>query len=264
MSKNTMYEWILVKILVIVSFVGMIAANVAAVVLPLNGISTKEVSDLYPNLFTPAPYTFSIWAVIYLALAGFVIYQVNPPHKGKGILTPSDLLRIQFAFIFSCVINILWIFSWHYLKLTFSVILMLVLLISLIYINRLTRANNLNTGEKFLVRAPFSLYFGWITVATIANIAAFLVGNDWNGFGLSPVTWTIIMMVAGILIASAVVIRNKDYIYPLVILWAYGGILNNHLSAPGFGGHYYSIMIAAVSCMVVMLVVTVTRSLYRE
>src|SRR5665647_1322355 len=95
MSKNTMYEWVLVKILVIVSFVGMIAANTAAVILPLNNISTKEVSDLYPNLFTPAPYTFSIWAVIYLALAGFVIYQINPPHRGKGILTPSDLLRIR-------------------------------------------------------------------------------------------------------------------------------------------------------------------------
>jgi len=264
MSKNIMYEWVLVKILVIVSFVGMIAANTAAVVLPLNGISTKGVSDLYPNLFTPAPYTFSIWGVIYLALAGFIIYQISPPHRGKGILTPSDLLRIRFAFIFSCIINILWIFSWHYLKLTLSVILMLVLLISLIYINRLTRAKNLNTREKLLVRAPFSLYFGWITVATIANIAAFLVGNSWNGFGLSPVTWTILMMFAGILIASIVVIQNKDYIYPLVILWAYGGILNNHFSASGFGGHYYSIMIATVACMVIMLVVTVTRSLYRE
>src|SRR5665648_1010816 len=165
MSKNTMYGWILVKILVILSFVGMIAANTAAVVLPLNDISTKEVSDLYTNLFTPAPYTFSIWAVIYLALAGFVIYQISPPRRGKGILTPSDLLRIQFAFIFSCIINFLWIFSWPYLKL---------------------------------------------------------------------------------------------------ILWAYGGILNNHLSASGFGGHYYSIMIANVTCMVVMLVVAVTRSLYRE
>src|SRR5665647_3362126 len=144
MSKNIMYEWVLVKILVIVSFVGMIAANAAAVVLPLNGISTKGVSDLYPNLFTPAPYTFSIWGVIYLALAGFIIM--------------------------------------------FSVIL----------------------------------------------------------------------------IASIVVIQNKDYIYPLVILWAYGGILNNHFSASGFGGHYYSIMIATVVCMVIMLVVTVTRSLYRE
>ncbi|MBK5247288.1 MAG: tryptophan-rich sensory protein, partial [Peptostreptococcaceae bacterium] len=153
---------------------------------------------------------------------------------------------------------------WHYLNLALSVILMLFLLVSLIYINRLTRAINLNTREKLLVRAPFSLYFGWITVATIANITAFLVGNNWDGFGMAPKTWTIILLVIGIIIASAVVIQNKDYIYPFVILWAYGGILTIHLSTTGFGGHYYSIMIAIVVCMVVMLVVTVFRSLYRD
>jgi len=264
MSKNTMYEWLLVKILVILSFVGMIAANAAAVLLPLNNITTKEVSDLYPNLFTPAPFTFSIWSIIYLALAGFVVYQTNPPRKVKGILTPSDLLRIRFAFIFSCIINISWIFSWHYLKLGLSVILMLLLLASLVYVNRLTRTNKLNPMENLLVRVPFSLYFGWITVATIANITAFLVGNNWDGFGLSPVTWTIILLITGILIASAVVIRNKDYFYQFVILWAYAGILANHLSSTGFGGHYYSIMIVTVACMVVMLVVTGVRSLYRQ
>ena len=264
MSKNTMYQDLIVKILVVISFLGMIAANTVAVVLPRYNISTKEVSDLYPNLFTPAPYTFSIWSVIYLALACFVVYQVNPPRKDKGIFTPSDLLRIRFAFIFSSVINILWIFSWHYLKLTLSVILMLFLLASLIYVNRLTRRIHLNTREKLLVRVPFSLYFGWITVATIANITAFLVKNNWNGFEIAPEAWTIILLIIGVIIASAVVIQNKDYIYPFVILWAYGGILSNHISETGFNCHHYLIMLVTVSCMVVMLVVTVLRSLYRD
>ena len=264
MNKNTFSEWLFVKILVILSFFCMITVNIMAVILPINNISTKEVSDLYPNLFTPAPYTFSIWGVIYLALAGFVIYQINPPYRGKGILTPYDLLNLRFAFIFTCIINILWIFSWQYLKLTLSVMFMLFLLVGLIYINRLTRLSHLNQKEKLFIRVPFSLYFGWITVATIANIAAFLVGNNWGGFGLSPEIWTIIMLITGIFIASAVVIINKDYVYPIVIFWAYGGILVNHYSAAGFGGQYYSIMIITVACMVVMLVVTVARSLYRD
>ena len=122
----------------------------------------------------------------------------------------------------------------------------------------------MNTREKLLVRTPFSLYFGWITVATIANITAFLVGNNWGGFGIAPEIWTIILLVLGVIIASVVVIQNKDYIYPFVILWAYGGILTIHLSTAGFGGHYYFIMITTVACMVVMLVVTVSRSLYRN
>lgn len=264
MRNNTAYELIFVKVLVFVAYIGMVTINTLAVVLPLNNISTKAVSDLYPNLFTPAPYTFSIWGIIYLALAGFVYYQINPPHRGIGIMTPSDMLRIRFAFIFSCLMNGLWIFSWHYRQLTLSIILMLLLLFSLIYINNLTRHGNLSLREKIFLRAPFSLYFGWITVATIANITAFLVGNHWNGFGISPVVWTIAVLIAGLAIASAVVIRNRDFVYPVVILWAYGGILTSHFSSDGFGGHYYAIMIITVACMVVMLVVTVVRSLYRN
>ncbi len=264
MSKNAKYQWLVLKILVIVSFVGMVVANAAAVILPLNNISTKEVSDLYPNLFTPAPFTFSIWSIIYLALAGFAVYQTNPTRKETGIITSSQLNKIRVAFIISSVINILWIFSWHYLNLGLSVFLMLLLLVSLIYVNHLTRANKLTPKENFFIRIPFSLYFGWITVATIANITAFLVAKDWNGFGLSPPTWTIIILVTGILIATTVVIQNKDYVYPLVILWAYGGILANHLLSSGFGGQYYLIMIVIVTCMVFLLVVTVISSLYRK
>lgn len=264
MGKNITYELILLKVSVFIAFIGMIVVNALAVVLPLNNISTKEVSDLYPNLFTPAPYTFGIWSLIYLALAGFVYYQVNPTHMGKGQSTPSDLIRIRFAFIFSCIVNGMWIFSWHYRMLKLSIILMLLLLISLAYINNITRGSNLNVREKIFLRAPFSLYFGWITVATIANLTALLVGSNWDGFGISPVIWTILVLIAGTIIASAVVIRNADYVYPFVVLWAYGGILTKHYSSAGFGGRYYSILIITVSCMVILLVVTIVRSLYRR
>jgi hypothetical protein len=242
----------------------MITVNTLAVMLPINNITTKEVSDLYPNLFTPAPYTFSIWGLIYLALAGFVIYQINPQFDRKGILAPSNLIKLRLAFIFSCTLDIFWIFSWQYLKLALSVILMLLLLLNLVYINRLTRLINFNIKEKVFIRAPFSLYFGWITVAVIANITTFLVGIGWQRFGVSPETWTIIILVIGIIIASAFVIQNKDYVYAIAIFWAYGGILVNHFSKAGFGGQYYNIMIVTVACMVTIIVVAMSRSLYRK
>ena len=264
MRKNKVYEGIFIKILVIISFIGMIASNIMSSVLPLNNISMKELSDLYPNLFTPAPYTFGIWSIIYIALAGFAIYQVNPPQGGTEGISPGDLLRIRVAFVFSCVINALWLVSWHYRYLELSVILMVLLLITLIYINNITRRDRLSNKETLFVRAPFSLYFGWITVATIANITIFFVGRQWDLLGISPVIWTILVLIIGITIASIVVIRNRDLVYPAAVLWGYGGILANHFSSNGFGGRYYSIMIVTVACMVVLLVVSVVRSLYRD
>lgn len=262
--NNQKTGWLLfIKILVILSFICMVTVNTLVVVLPLNHLSTKAVSDLYPNLFTPAPYTFGIWGLLYLALAGFVWYQMKPLPMGAQVLKPANLLRIRVAFIFSCLINILWLFSWHTRHITLSVLLMMLLLVTLIYINLLTSRHHLNTKEQLLLRAPFSLYFGWITIATIANITALLVNIQWEGFGVSPVWWTILVLLVGTGFTSAVVINHQDFVYPFVVLWAYGGILTNHFSSSGLHGQYIQIMIVSVTCMVIIVIVTVIRSLYR-
>ena len=264
MGKNASNKWISVKILVFAAFAGTLAVNMMAVFLPLNGITTKEMSHLYPNLFTPAPYTFSIWTVIYIGLAGFAVYQFNPSSEGTEPLSPGDLLRIRFAFIFSCIVNSLWIYAWHYRQLGFTVILMILLLLTLIYVNDITKRNNFSMKENLFIKIPFGLYFGWITVAMISNITVFLVGAQWGHFGISPVLWTILLLAAGTAIASVAVVHNRNFAYAAAVLWAYGGILANHFSSDGFSGRYYSVMIVTVACMVVLLVVSVVRSLYRD
>jgi len=160
------------KILAAVMFAGTIIINALANILPINGVTTGAVSDAYPNLFAPTALTFSIWGLIYLLLGIYTIYQLGFCSKnGKGKL--CDKIAPYFAI--SSGANILWILSWHYRLIGVSVVLMAIILFCLIKIADILRAEKLRAAEYFLIRLPFSVYFGWITVATIANITTFLV-----------------------------------------------------------------------------------------
>lgn len=246
------------KILNTFAFVLMIAVNVLAEVLPLNGVTTGEVSDSYPNLFAPAGFTFSIWGLIYLLLAGFVLYQFGVP-KGDGQKRDRIIFCIDLYFVASCAANAAWIFAWHYRQIGLSVALMIVLLVCLaVIVSKILHYEPLVLREKLLIKLPFSVYFGWITVAVIANITALLVSLDWNGWGISDEKWTVIILFVGLLLAAEIMLKNGDIAYGLTVLWAYAGILQKHISPNGFGGKY-SVIITAVA---VALFVLVTESLY--
>jgi len=159
----------LIKIFTALAYVVMIAANALANILPINNRTTGAVSDSYPNLFAPAGLTFSIWGLIYLLLAGYVVYQFTKRAANKESL----LGKINPLFIATSLANFLWIFAWHYDYIGFSVILMLILLFLLIKIADILRREKFSAWEKLFIMAPFSVYFGWITVATIANITVF-------------------------------------------------------------------------------------------
>jgi len=261
MENNQSHSLIFIKFFVVLSFSAMVFVNVLAILLPINGLSEKELSSLYANLFTPAPYTFSIWTVIYLALAGFVFFQLNPPMKGAGLLTAADLQKIRMGFIVSCLLNGLWLFSWHHQELALSVFLMLLLLMTLMYINRFTRKHTSTQKHKVLLRLPFSLYFGWVTVTAFANVTVLLTELHWEVIGASSDISTLLILVSGTLLAAAIVIINRDPVYGLVILWAYGGILMNHLFTENGGRPHYSVMIVTVACMVTMIIATAASRL---
>jgi len=206
-------------------FIGTVVMNILANLLPLNDLTTGEVSALYPNLFTPAPITFSIWGLIYTLLGIFTVYQLIVAFKAKeGTETFVD--RIGIWNIVLGLGNMLWILAWHYLYVGLSVIIMLIMLISLIIIYR-----NLGIGhtvkdklEVFLVHINFSIYLGWISIATIANITAFLVSINWNGLGISSKIWTVIVMTVGIVLGLLFIYLYRDIFYALVIDWALLGI----------------------------------------
>lgn len=219
------------SILNLLSFVSMVIVNYLAVTLPLNNKTTGVLSDQYPNLFVPVGLTFSIWGIIYLLLGIFIVYQLVYAFK-KDIQNSSFLEKIGILFFVSCLANFTWIFAWHFEMVPLSLFIMLILLISLIVIYQKLNIgrSEASKSEKYLVHLPFSVYLGWITIATIANTTALLVNLNWNHFGLSEPFWTIAVIIIGILIAFFMLFYRKDIFYSLVVDWALLGILIKRLT----------------------------------
>jgi benzodiazapine receptor len=220
LPKNT----VILQVANIVAFLATVLINSLASASGLNGITTAEVSDLYPTLITPAGYVFSIWGVIYVLLLVFAVFQALPSQREKAFQKQVSVL-----FILSSVFNITWLFLWHYGYITLSVVPMFALLATLIAIYlRLNIGKSIaSLKEKLSVHLPFSVYLGWITIASIANVAAALVSVDWDGLGLSNVTWAVFVIVVALILTFAVMITRKDIAYSLVIIWALVGITFN-------------------------------------
>jgi len=209
----------------ILAMIATIIINGLAVILPLNGKSTQELSDALPNLFVPANLTFSIWGIIYILWVVFAIYQARDLFKKEKPQMPF-LFQISWLFILSCVANSAWIFAWHYQQIGLSLIIMIILLLTLIALyERLdVGRSSVPLKEKLCVHLPFSVYLGWITVATIANVTAYLVSVHWDGLGISDIMWTQLVISVGVLITLLALITRRDIAYSLVVVWALLGI----------------------------------------
>jgi hypothetical protein len=239
----------LIKIFAGIAYIAMVTVNFLANSLPINDRSTGDISDAYLNLFAPSGLTFSIWGLIYLLLAGYVIYQFIPFGKEKDQKKEELLKKINILFIVTSIANLSWIFTWHYDLIGLSVIVMTVLLIFLIKIADILREEQLTAKEKIFISTPFSVYFGWITVAAIANITVFLVSIGWNRFDIADFVWTSIILLVGALIGILRMDKDKNIAYGLVLIWAYLGILLKHLSASGFNGQYPSVIVTVIVCL---------------
>ena len=242
-SKST-----ILKIMVAVSFVAMVTVNYLAQLLPINGVTPGQVSDSMPNLFAPAGLTFSIWGLIYLSLAAFSVYQFG---FKKQDIEPALLDKVRIVFVVSSLVNIAWIFSWHYGNILLSVFLMLTLLLSLIIIHLILDKAPLSKAGRVFYRLPFSLYFGWITVATVANITAFLVRASWDRFGWPEQAWAVIILLVAMAIGTATMVIRKDIAYGLILVWAYIGILIKHVSQGNFAGAYPGVIVTVIACLVI-------------
>jgi hypothetical protein len=220
MSKDTLRQ-----IVVVLCVIATIVLNGLANALPLNGVTTGEVSDQFDVYFVPAGYVFSIWGLIYAGLIAYAVYQALPAQREN-----PRLRRVGYLFALSCGANIGWLFLWHYQLIALTLWAMVTLLLLLIGIYEFLQIGHAQVpaAEAWLVHAPFSTYLGWITVATIANATTVLYDAGWNGWGASPQTWAVIMLIAGAIITSAVALRRRDIAYVLVIMWAFTGIAVRH------------------------------------
>lgn len=224
------------KVLALLQFVlfaATIVINAMANALPINGLSTGEVSALYSNLFVPAGFTFSIWGVIYLFLLGYVVLSGIVLWKFDD--DEPALLHVRsiaVLFLITCILNGAWIFSWHYLQTVLSLIIMLWLLRTLIAVYiKMQQHRSVITGIYFLgLYVPFVIYLAWISVATIANSAALLVNIQWSGFGINEWIWSCIMIAVAFLLTVWFTYKQGELSFGLVTAWAFFGIYKGQLS----------------------------------
>ncbi len=209
-------------------YILVLVMNALANALPINGRTTGELSDLYPNLFVPAGFTFSIWGIIYLMVGIWVVYELVQAFRNKETGGAS---KIGIFFFLSCLFNSTWILAWHYEFVLLSLFIMLGILGSLIgiYLRLEIGKRRYNTVTRVIIQAPFSVYLGWITIATVANVTTLLVDQNWNGFGVDPATWTIVVIAVATLISFAVLYTRRDFVYALVPIWAFFGILSKRM-----------------------------------
>ena len=205
----------------------VIATNALANILPINGYNTGQISAFYPNYFVPAGFTFSIWGIIYLFLLNYCIsytYFTIKQRQFPEIIKYLDAITPYFWV--TCILNAGWILAWHYLQVGISVVIMLTFLIALIQIFVIMQKQlvTLKPLYQFLIKTPFSVYLGWISVATIANITAYLVHLKWSGFGIDPIYWTILMISIAIVLGIYFIVYFKNIAHPLVLVWALWGI----------------------------------------
>jgi benzodiazapine receptor len=215
----------------------------------LGGKDTAQISDANPTLITPAGYVFSIWGVIYILLGIFVVFQALPSEKGKDY--KED---IGWLFVLSSIFNIAWLFLWQFEYLGLSVVLMFLLLASLIsvYLRLSIGKSKVGFREKLAIHVPFSVYLGWITIASIANVTVTLVSVNWDGFGISPETWATLIIIVALLITMLVLATRKDIAYGLVIIWALVGI------AAGQSKYQNIVTLAEASAIIVLIALAAT------
>ena len=229
----------MLRILSLIFFIAMVYMNYLANSLPINGKTTGQLSDAYPNLFVPSGITFSIWGIIYLLLAVYCIVQFLPATK--------DISKeISWLFILSCIFNMLWILAWHYQKLPVSLLLMLGLLVCLILMNL-----HIKDMPQGLLKATFGVYLGWICIATIANVTALLVDVGWGGFGLSQQVWTVILIAIGTAIVVITILKTANPYIGLSVVWAFIGIILKRSE------DYRVIVLAAAVCILIVSILTI-------
>ncbi len=238
----------------------MLVMNTLAISLPLGGKTTGELSDMYPNLFVPAGFTFTIWSVIYLLLIGFIAYQ------WFGSSEKTKINKIGPWFLINGLANGSWIVAWHYEMIIVSILIMLVLLGSLIMIYKKLNINYFRShGVKWLVYVPISVYLGWISVATIANFTTVLISFGWSGLGISEDIWATSVLIVAVILGLLMMYRHKDIFYAGVIAWASYGILSKRIAdTVAMDARIEHTAQVAIYIMIIGILLTVTLGILGE
>jgi len=232
--------------LVLAATIGTIAFNWLAAIGRVNGVTPEIISDMYPTPITPAGYAFAIWSLIYAGMIAFSIYQLLPTNIDR-------FKNIRSLYIMSCALNCAWIFFWHSDQIVVCFAIILALGVTLFFINYQLQLPD-SMAENWLVKAPFGIYFGWVTAATLVNFAVMLVYLKTE---LSPSSNTL-LAVGLILLAAALGVlmraRFQNYFYPLAIAWALTAIA---VKQSGNTALVVAAAIGVIACLIAALSVIV-------
>jgi translocator protein len=229
-------------ILNILAFALVIIMNTLAVTLPLNGQSTSEISNRLDILLTPAGYVFSIWSLIYLLLAVWILRMIPKSRRELPLYQNASAL-----FVLSCLLNSGWILVWHYNYFLVSVLVMIGLFLTLAALYRAVK----RTHPSLLDMAPFSIYMGWISIAMIVNILYYLTDIGLIEEGSAGRYWSYAGLLIATVLALVVRVSQKDWLYPLVFVWAFAGIGMKNIDEHGAFA-YTAYTLAAVILLIIL------------
>ncbi|HSV50087.1 MAG TPA: hypothetical protein VLH35_07195 [Candidatus Acidoferrales bacterium] len=241
----------------IIAFVLTVIVNaIAGSTTLIGGQNTAAVSDKFPTLITPAGYVFAIWGIIYLLLGVFVVYQALPRERNNEYVG-----RIGWLFVLSSIVNIAWIFMWQSEYLAFSVGLIVAYLLTLIaiYLRLNIGKSKFKLGERLAVHLPFSVFLGWLSIATIANISLTLVAYNWDGFGIAAETWAVLIIAVALALTLLMLSIRKDIAYALVVIWALVGISVKQTNPNVVLATQVGAVIAAVATLVILVLLAIKR-----
>ncbi len=248
-SKPTLIR----QVVTLVSIITAFGINVLANVNPPKGLTIGQISNKFFNdiLITPANYAFAVWGIIYLGLISLAIYQVLPTQKNNLLLQ-----RIGYKLAIASISQIVWVICFLYRQYAVSFLAMLGILLPLIAAYWSMPLNRrLSRWDKYLIRIPMSIYLSWISVATIVNGAIVLKTWEWNGWGINPEIWTIIMLLLAALITHIVCIPRLDYAYAAVFVWALIAIAIKNVEAVVISG-------TAIGLSLVLIILLLSFSFY--
>ncbi len=236
------------QIITILATVVTVVVNALANILPLNGLKTGDISDRFEIYFVPAGYVFSIWGLIYLGLIVYSVFQAMPGQVGD-----PTLKKIAPLYWIGSLANSVWVFLWHYEVFSLTIIAMVTILVTLIMISReLAKTEGL---MKWLVKLPFSIYLGWISVATIANVSQNLFLYEWTGWGIDPQIWAVILLAVASFLGILKSLMENDTPYSFVLIWAFIGITVSQAGS--------SLVVTAAWAGVIILTLALITSIFR-
>jgi hypothetical protein len=251
------------KIMVIIAFLIMIAFIMLSYFLPAGGQNITEIMASYPNLFTPADYSFLMWWIIYLLFTGFVIYQLGLFGHKHLVVRPEALHHTRMIFIGICAMSAVCIMAWQFDYLALSAMLVLIMLACIRFLCRYLTLEDMSGCDRVFIRLPFSILYAWLTILTISTLAILFVSIRWKAFGIPLTVWAVATFVILAVYAVMRSQKNKDFAYCFTMIWLYIGLLVKHTAKDGMNGKYPAI-IAAIIFGILILAGCAGVLLYRK